>query len=64
MRRTIRLALAAVAAVAVLHTGFAAGAQSGPVTDGPTITLDRYTVEPGGRVLVTLDGFEGTSVTI
>jgi len=64
MRRPIRLAVLGAVALALVQSGWVAGAQSDPATDGPTITLDRYSIEPGGRVLVTLDGFEGTAVTI
>jgi hypothetical protein len=47
----------------------AAGAQNdpgigGPVTSGPTVTLDRYSLHPGEPVIVTLEGFEASAVTI
>ncbi len=45
-------------------TVFAPVARAQPVTTGPTVTLDRYEIGPGDRVVLTLDGFESRSVVI
>lgn len=33
-------------------------------TSGPVVTLDRYEIEPGQRVVLNIDGFESANVTI
>ena len=33
-------------------------------TSGPLVTLDRYEIEPGQRVVLNIDGFESANVTI
>ncbi|MGB8862022.1 MAG: hypothetical protein WCC60_22390 [Ilumatobacteraceae bacterium] len=35
-----------------------------PTTTGPEVTLDRSEIEPGGRVVLTIDGFTALNVTI
>ena len=60
-RRALAVALAALLAATLVAS--AVGAQEGEPT-GPSIVLDRTSIRPGERVLVTLDGFDGTAVTI
>jgi len=64
VRRAIRLAAAVVVAAMTcgMH-GATAGAQDDAIS-GPTVTLDRHSMRPGERVLVTLDGFRGNAVTL
>lgn len=63
--RAVRIAVSGVVlGLAVAHGGLSAAAQDEGVVDGPTISLDRSTMQPGERVLVTLDGFRGSAVTI
>jgi hypothetical protein len=65
MRRLVHGAVSCLAlAVLVVNAGLIAAAQGGQVTEGPSISLDRSAVGPGERVIVTLDGFKGTAVTI
>ena len=64
MRKQARVAAAVLVLASALALGRAdAGAPDG-LTNGPTITVDRPSIKAGDRVLVTLDGFEGTAVTI
>jgi hypothetical protein len=53
-----------VAVTVLCGAGPATAAGDDTVTDGPVVSLDRDTVEPGERVVVTLDGFAAPSVTI
>lgn len=65
MTRAGRVALAAlVIGLAAARGGLVAAAQDEGVIDGPTISLDRSTMQPGERVLVTLEGFRGSAVTM
>ncbi|MDP1818335.1 MAG: hypothetical protein Q8K58_00390 [Acidimicrobiales bacterium] len=64
MRRPLRAGVAsAVVLLGVWVATSAATAQDAAVS-GPTITLDRTSMRPGERVLVTLEGFEGNAVTL
>ena len=64
MRQPARVATAVLVLASVVAIGRADAGPPDGVTDGPTITVDRPSINPGDRVLVTLDGFEGTAVTI
>ncbi|MCU1392688.1 MAG: hypothetical protein JWM34_1116 [Ilumatobacteraceae bacterium] len=60
-RRSVALAPLAALLVAV---GFGGIARADTSTTGPTVSLNRTTVDPGDHIILTLNGFTTTYVTI